>query len=134
MIILFCQNIVVALILQYSQTWANDHLRITTTCLQRPLVYNDHYCGVPFFTFRAQKNLWTTTTWQQRPQFWGPVGGRCTQVWLYFCKSFLSLDQIINEKGMYFFVSINQMANLLCSLFFRFHIRSSFSVWQKYSK
>ena len=21
----------------YSQTWANDHLRITTTCLQRPL-------------------------------------------------------------------------------------------------
>ena len=33
--------------IDYSQTWANDHLRIATTC-------------------------------QQRPQFWGPEGGRCT--------------------------------------------------------
>jgi len=29
-----------------SQTWANDHLGITTTCLQRPL-----FCGVPLSMF-----------------------------------------------------------------------------------
>ena len=39
----------------YSQTWANDHLLVTTTCLQRPPSYNDH--------------LPTTTTFLQRPLF-----------------------------------------------------------------
>ncbi len=43
-----------------------------------------HYFGVPFSTFRVQRNHWcTTTTCPHRPQFWGPEGGRCIQVWVY---------------------------------------------------
>ena len=34
---------------KYSQTWANDHLRITTTCVQRPLFWG------PIFTFYSIK-------------------------------------------------------------------------------
>ncbi len=56
----------------YSQTWVNDHLRIATTCQQRPLFWAT-----------------TTTTCQQRPLFLGPKGGRWTQVWLYSFSSFL---------------------------------------------
>ncbi len=52
----------------YSQTWANNHLRRATTIL-----WNFYYIN----------DLWTTTTCQ-RPLFLGPEGGCCTQVWLYF--------------------------------------------------
>jgi len=31
--------------------------------------------------FYIINDLWTTTTCQQRPLFWGTKGGRCTQVW-----------------------------------------------------
>ncbi len=61
----------------YKQTWANDHLQITTTCLQRLLFY------VLFSTFRLQRNLWKTTTCQQRPQLWGLEGGRCAQIYIW---------------------------------------------------
>ncbi len=62
--------------LTQSQTLANDHLRMTTTCLQRPLFWR-----------LVRWNLWTTTTCQQRPQFYGTEGGHCTQVWLYVLNS-----------------------------------------------
>jgi hypothetical protein len=62
------------------QTWANDHLSTTTTCLQRPPVYNDHYFSSHFR--EEKRNLWTTTTCKQRPLFLGPNGGRRTQDWL----------------------------------------------------
>jgi hypothetical protein len=67
----------IAATFKYSQTWTNDHLRITTTCTQR----------LPFWSpnlSRCNKRyLWTTITCQQRSQIWGPEGGRCTRVWLY---------------------------------------------------
>ena len=65
---------------KYSQTWANDHLRIATTCQQRP-----PFCG-PNLNFYNINDLWITTTCQQRSLFLGPKGGRCTQVWLYLTK------------------------------------------------
>ena len=53
--------------LQYSQTWANDHLRITTTCLKRPSFWG------PISTFYQIKiYFWTTTSCQQRTQIRGP--------------------------------------------------------------
>ncbi len=61
----------------YSQTWANDHLRITTTCLQRPLFWG------PVFHVYSEKVLWATTTCQLQSQLWGPEGGCFTLVWLY---------------------------------------------------
>jgi len=60
----------------YSQTWANDHLRITITCQQRP-PFLGHILDFNYINY-----LWTTTTCQQLPVFWGPKGGRCSQVWL----------------------------------------------------
>jgi len=36
----------------YSQTWANDHLRIATTCLQRPL-----FCGPVFLVYSIKVPL-----------------------------------------------------------------------------
>ncbi len=39
----------------------------------------------------------TATTCQQRPQIWGPEGGRCTQVWLYFEKSVSYSNNIGDE-------------------------------------
>jgi len=61
----------------YIQTWAKDHqLRIATTCLQRPVFLdpdlNVHNIALPL------------TTFQQRPLIWGPMGGCCTQIWLYY--------------------------------------------------
>ena len=57
---------------QYRQTWVNDHLRIATTCLQRPpfwgLILNFHSINDPR----------TTTTCPYWPQFWCPEGGRST--------------------------------------------------------
>ncbi len=52
----------------YSQTWANDHLRIVTTWLQRPPFW------IPNLDFYNIIYLWTTTTFPQRPQIWGPQG------------------------------------------------------------
>ena len=52
----------------YSQTWANDHLRIATTCLQRPLFWG------PILNFYSINDLWTTTTCQQPPLFFGSQG------------------------------------------------------------
>ncbi len=40
----------------------------------------------PFLT-----NLWIATTFEQRPLFCGPRGGRCTQVWLY-CQNIVLLN------------------------------------------
>ena len=41
LISLFFQFLLLSLaILKYSQTWVNDHLRIATTCLQRPLFWS----------------------------------------------------------------------------------------------
>ncbi len=47
---------------QYSQAWANDHLRIATTCLQRPKFLSH------IWNFYYMNDLWTTTT------FSGPKG------------------------------------------------------------
>jgi hypothetical protein len=47
--------------LRYSQTWAN--LWITATCLQRPSFER------PNFNLYKICYLWTTTTFQQTPQF-----------------------------------------------------------------
>ncbi len=62
----------------YSQTWVNDHLRITTTCLQRPLFrgsnFNVHNIKLPL----NNDHLSTTA------KNFGPrEGGRYTHVWLY---------------------------------------------------
>ncbi len=73
----------------YSQTWANDHLRIVTTCLQRPLFWGPNYI------FYNINDLQTTTTCQQRPLFLGPEGGRCTQVWLYIYFLILNNKQFL---------------------------------------
>ncbi len=47
---------------QYSQTWVNDHIRITTNCLQRPpflgSLCNNHYKKLPL----DNDHLTTTTT------------------------------------------------------------------------
>ncbi len=51
----------------------NDHLRIATTCLQRPLFWS------PIWDFNYIHDLWTMTTCQQQPLFLGRKGGRCTQ-------------------------------------------------------
>ena len=63
----------------YRQTWANDHLRITTTCLWRPILWR------PVFNFILQIYLWAMTTCQQRHLFLGLKSGRCT-LSFYFCK------------------------------------------------
>ena len=73
---------------KYSQTWANDYLRIATTCKQRP-----PFCG-PILNFYNINDLWTTTTCQQRPLFVGPEGGLCTQVWLYITLEYKKLFKI----------------------------------------
>ena len=56
---------------------------LTTTSEYRLPAHNDHYFEVHFSTFITQEYLWTTTTFQQRPLFLGPDGGRYAQVWLY---------------------------------------------------
>ena len=66
-----------AIIIRYSQTWVNDHHRIATTCIQRPPFRS------PVLNFYCLTDLWTTTTYLQRPLFWGIEGGRCTLVWQY---------------------------------------------------
>jgi hypothetical protein len=61
-----------------------------TTCEQRPPVNN----GQPEFPTQLNwlENLVPTfdqrPPFEQRPLFWGPKGGRCTQVWLFFVISF----------------------------------------------
>jgi len=52
-----------------SQTWANDHLQIATTCQQRPPFWG------PKLDFYYINDLWTTTICQQRPLFWGRSQG-----------------------------------------------------------
>ncbi len=74
----------------YSQTWANDLLRIAT-CLQRTLFWG------PNQTFYNKNNLRATTTCQQQPLFLDPDGGRCTQVWLYLWNLVL-----VDNKKLYF--------------------------------
>ncbi len=54
---------------QYIQTWANNHLRIATTCLRRPPFWSPNF-----------DSLQHKATFQQWPQIWGPEGGCCTQV------------------------------------------------------
>jgi len=63
---------------KFSQTSVNDHLRITTTCLGRPLFWGPNF---NFYNIRLALNndhLPTTTTCQQRPpvnnghKFWVP--------------------------------------------------------------
>jgi len=66
------------------RSWHTVKPELTTTSQYRPLVYNDHLFRVQIFVFITRSYLWTTTTCQQRPQIWSPMGGRCTQVWLYF--------------------------------------------------
>ncbi len=80
----------------YSQTWANDHLPTATTI------------GCPNMSlYITLTYLWTTATCQQRPQIWGPKGGRCTQVWLCFggfllC-TYLDKDYLeINSSSCFF--------------------------------
>ncbi len=77
----------------YSQTWANDHIKITfcgpirsfyylnnlwttTICQQRPL-----FLG-PNWNFQLIMDLWTATTCQQRPLYYYPKDGRYAQFWL----------------------------------------------------
>jgi hypothetical protein len=52
---------------------------IPTNRLQRPLVYNDHYFGAPFSTFRVQRNLNNDHLSTMTTIFWGPECSR----WLY---------------------------------------------------
>ncbi len=61
-----------------------------TTSWQRSPVYNDHYFGVQFSTYKEQRNFWTTIRCQQQPLFLGPKCGRCTKV---------SLNYNINALG-----------------------------------
>jgi hypothetical protein len=77
----------------YSQTWANSHLWIMTTCPQRPPFER------PNLNFCKIRYLWTRTTCQHRPRFLGPKGGRCTQAWLYYLYSNNNLPlEIWNEQ------------------------------------
>ncbi len=69
-------NILSYCFLAYNQTWANGHLWIMTTCLQRPPFKR------PIFKLYNISYFWTRATCQQRPWFLGPKGGCCTQVWL----------------------------------------------------
>ncbi len=63
----------------YSQTWANDHLRIATTILWFHL------------DFYYINDLWSTTTCQQRPLLLGPEGGRNTNKLKDVVENFLLL-------------------------------------------
>ena len=54
----------------HSQTWANDHLRITTTIFRSHFDFLYHKCRL-------------TTTFNN---FLSPKGGRCTHGWLYILK------------------------------------------------
>ncbi len=64
----------------FSQTWVNDQLWITTTFLWRPPLWGSSD------SLNCVNELWTTANHQQRPHFLGPKGGRYTQVWLC-CKT-----------------------------------------------
>jgi len=56
-----------------SQTWANGHLRIATTCSKRP----------PFWG--PKLNLWILTTSHQQPLIWGPNYTGLTAYLSYLC-------------------------------------------------
>jgi len=78
--------------MKYSQTWANDHLQIATTCSQRPPFWGPNY------TFYNINDLQTTTTCQQRPLILGPEDGRCTLVWLYIkCRIFVTFKDVVTS-------------------------------------
>ncbi len=61
----------------YRQTWGNDHLRITTTCLKRPSSKG------PIFYFFNIKLPLNNDHLQTTVINLGPEGSRCTQVWPY---------------------------------------------------
>ena len=54
---------------------------LTATSKQQPPVNNQP--GLCWYQFLL-RNFYRATTYVQRPLFWGPKGGRCRQVWLYF--------------------------------------------------
>ncbi len=69
---------------KYSQTWANDYLRIATTCLHGPPLWSPN---LGLFYINLPK---AATTSQQGPQIRGPYGG--SLVWQYKLYSFLQFD------------------------------------------
>ncbi len=74
----------------YSQTWANGHLRIATTCPQWPYAFSNH----PFESQSEslKHNLQTTSTFQQYSVPWVVVVHRfdCLQKMLHFSFCFAS--------------------------------------------
>jgi len=83
-----------ARIWQYRQTWVNDHLQITTTCIQRQRFWgpNFNFCNI---TLPLNNDHLSTTATN-----FGPEGGRCTQVWLY-------IKQIMLVPIMFFITEYN---------------------------
>ena len=74
---------------KYSQTWANDHLRITTTCLQRPPflgpIFNFHNIKLPL-----NSDHLSTTVSNLGSQGWSLYTGLTVQIWVklkggFFC-------------------------------------------------
>jgi hypothetical protein len=57
-------------------TFKPHHLLTKTTCKQRPVWISSNQ----FWLI----NLQIATTSSQLPLLWGPLGGRCTQMWLSF--------------------------------------------------
>ncbi len=101
---------------QYSQTWVNNHLQITTTCLQRPpfwspnlSLYNiklplnkDHLSttatnlgswGWSLYTSSTvQSNLCTMTTLGTKVKWPLLTGGRCSEV-IYVIKALIGASK-----------------------------------------
>ena len=81
----------------------------------QPNLIIDHLHRLPTTTtilnFYYLNDLCTTTTCLQRPVFWGPKGGRYTQVWLYF-----QSDRVW-EKGS---VQILRVKSLHCDVWGHF--------------
>jgi len=71
---------------------------LTATSEQRPSAYRDHYFGSDFHVY-CIRHIWTTITCQQRSQFWGPVGGRRTQILLYNNRSMRCFRRILYPQA-----------------------------------
>jgi len=79
-IVKFIERITI-LFLMYSQTWVNDHLQITTTCLQRPLFwgpdFNFHYKKLPL-----NNNHLSTTATHFGSRRWSLYTGLTVSCWV----------------------------------------------------
>ncbi len=72
---------------------------LTATSKQRPPVNNRP--GLFWYQILL-RNLYRATTYAQRPLIWGPKGGRCRQVWLYYHFYLIRKEDVIESLHFYF--------------------------------